>query len=87
MQILARVGDSDDCKDAVEEALQSFLGNYSYMAKTIKVVRAGSFKYWAQGHTLRSCYMRRRMRRRMMNDEGREEEGEMRRRGVHILKD
>ena len=34
-----------------------FLGNYSdYMltGKTIKVVRAGSFKYWAQGHTLRS---------------------------------
>ena len=65
VHILARVGNSDDCKDAV--TIFSFGEIFLYgdgsegnkeknmlSGKTIKVVRAGSFEYWAQGYTLRS---------------------------------
>ena len=65
VQILATVSDCDDSIFLQEDVLhngdatvlRSLMKNMMLVmvaVKTIKVVRAGSFKYWAQGYTLRS---------------------------------
>ena len=65
VQILATVSDCDDLIFLQEDVLRngdatvlrSLMKNMMLVmvaVKTIKVVRAGSFKYWAQGYTLRS---------------------------------
>ena len=66
MQILASVSNCDDSiflrqdvlhnGDTTDENMMLVMLVMLVMVavKTIKVVRAGSFKYWAQGYTLRS---------------------------------
>ena len=65
MQILTTVSNCDDLIFfrkifLVVMLLRSLMKNIMMVmlvmvaVKTIKVVRAGSFKYWAQGYTLRS---------------------------------
>ena len=60
MQILATVSNCDDLIFLRQDVLHNGDTTDENMmlvmvaVKTIKVVRAGSFKYWAQGYTLRS---------------------------------